>query len=140
MRINTFDDFQANVNPAKKNLRKINVLETTIKHTVLGKFGAGRVLLKPASPGTGVIAGGPVRAVIESVGIPNVVTKCIGTKNPHNVVKATMEGLSRLESAKDVAKRRGISVNKLFSIEDKDHGKEAQSNASEESDRKSSEA
>ena len=78
------------IEAAKKNLRKVNVLATTIQHTVLGKFGSGLVLLKPAPEGTGVIAGGPVRAVITAVGIPNVLTKSIGSHNPHNVVKATI--------------------------------------------------
>ncbi len=80
------------IEPAKKNLRKINVLETTILHPVLGRFGSGQVLLKPAPEGTGVIAGGPVRAVIQAAGIPNVLTKSIGSHNPHNVVKATIDG------------------------------------------------
>jgi small subunit ribosomal protein S5 len=78
------------IEAAKKNLRKINVLETTILHAVLGRFGSGLVLLKPAPAGTGVIAGGPVRAVIQAVGISNVLTKSIGSHNPHNVVKATI--------------------------------------------------
>src|SRR5256886_9631675 len=83
------------IEAAKKNLRKINVLETTILHAVLGRFGSGLVLLKPALAGTGVIAGGPVRAVIQAVGIPNVLTKSIGSHNPHNVVKATVVALDR---------------------------------------------
>jgi len=83
------------IESAKKNLRKVHVLQTTIQHPVLGIFGAGRVLLKPAPEGTGVIAGGPVRAVIEAVGIPNVLTKSIGSHNPHNVVKATIEALAQ---------------------------------------------
>src|SRR5437588_11086686 len=78
------------IEAAKKNLRKIHMLESTIPHQVLGKFGAGLVLLKPAPEGTGVIAGGPVRAVIQACGIPNVLTKSIGTHNPHNVVNATI--------------------------------------------------
>jgi len=101
------------IEAAKKNLRKINVLETTIKHPVLGRYGAGEVLLKPAPPGTGVIAGGPVRAVIESVGIPNVVSKCIGTKNPHNVVKATVDALEQLRDKEQVARLRGIDADRL---------------------------
>ena len=84
------------IEAAKKNLRKVNVLATTIQHTVLGKFGSGMVLLKPAPEGTGVIAGGPVRAVITAVGIPNVLTKSIGSHNPHNVVKATIDALEQL--------------------------------------------
>ena len=101
------------IEAAKKNLRKINVLETTIKHTVRGKFGRGLVLLKPAPEGTGVIAGGPVRAVIEAVGISNVLTKCIGTKNPHNVVKATMDALEQLRDRDAVAELRGVPVEQL---------------------------
>ena len=101
------------IEAAKKNLCKVNVLETTIKHKVVGRYGSGEVLLKPAPPGTGVIAGGPVRAVIESVGIPNVVTKCIGTKNPHNVVKATVDALRQLRDAEQVAQLRGIDVERL---------------------------
>lgn len=97
------------VEAAKKNLRRIHVLSTTIKHPVLGKFGSGLVLLKPAPEGTGVIAGGPVRAVIEAVGIPNVATKCIGTNNPHNVVRATVAALERLQDPEEVAAKRGLA-------------------------------
>src|SRR5262250_1253125 len=84
------------IEAAKKNLRKVHVLATTIQHPVLGTFGSGRVLLKPAPEGTGVIAGGPVRAVITAVGIPNVLTKSIGRRNPHNVVKAAIVALDSL--------------------------------------------
>lgn len=101
------------IEAAKKNLRRINVLETTIKHPVLGRFGSGQVLLKPAPAGTGVIAGGPVRAVIEAVGIPNVVTKCIGTNNPHNVVKATVNALEQLRDRNQVAQLRGLQAENL---------------------------
>ena len=101
------------IEAAKKNLRKINVLETTILHTVLGRFGSGLVLLKPAPPGTGVIAGGPVRAVIQAVGIPNVLTKSIGSHNPHNVVKATIVALEQLRDKTAVAEMRGLTVDKL---------------------------
>ena len=96
------------IEAAKKNLRKINVLGTTIPHVVLGRFGAGHVLLKPAPQGTGVIAGGPVRAVIEAVGIQNVLTKSLGTHNPHNVVKATIAALELLRDKNEVAEMRGI--------------------------------
>ena len=98
---------------AKKNLHKVNVLATTIQHTVLGKFGSGLVLLKPAPEGTGVIAGGPVRAVITAVGIQNVLTKSIGSHNPHNVVKATIAALEQLRDKKEVAEMRGLDTGKV---------------------------
>jgi small subunit ribosomal protein S5 len=101
------------IEAAKKNLRKINVLETTILHAVLGRFGSGQVLLKPAPAGTGVIAGGPVRAVIQAVGIPNVLTKSIGSHNPHNVVKATINALEQLRDKAQVAEMRGLSLDKV---------------------------
>jgi small subunit ribosomal protein S5 len=101
------------IESAKKNLRRINVLETTISHIVLGRFGAGQVLLKPAPAGTGVIAGGPVRAVIQSVGIPNVLTKSIGSHNPHNVVKATIDALEQLRDRSAMADMRGLAVDKV---------------------------
>jgi small subunit ribosomal protein S5 len=101
------------IEAAKKNLRKVNVLATTIAHPVLGRFGSGQVLLKPAREGTGVIAGGPVRAVIEAVGIPNVLTKSIGSHNPHNVVKATIVALEQLRDKNAVADLRGIAVEKV---------------------------
>jgi small subunit ribosomal protein S5 len=101
------------IEAAKKNLRKVHVLETTIRHQVLGRFGSGLVLLKPAPEGTGVIAGGPVRAVIQAVGIPNVLTKSIGSHNPHNVVKATINALEQLRDKAAVADMRGITQDKL---------------------------
>jgi small subunit ribosomal protein S5 len=101
------------IEAAKKNLRKVHVLETTIAHQVLGKYGSGLVLLKPAPEGTGVIAGGPVRAVISAAGIPNVLTKSIGTHNPHNVVKATIRALEELRDRTAVAEMRGLPVEKL---------------------------
>lgn len=101
------------IEAAKKNLRRVNLLESTIPHQVLGKFGAGMVLLKPAPAGTGVIAGGPVRAVIQACGIPNVLTKSIGTHNPHNVVKATINALEQLRDKASVAELRGITVEKM---------------------------
>jgi len=101
------------IEAAKKNLRKVNVLETTILHPVLGRFGSGMVLLKPAPAGTGVIAGGPVRAVIQAVGIPNVLTKSIGSHNPHNVVKATINALEQLRDRQQVADLRGLGQEKL---------------------------
>src|SRR5450432_2339978 len=101
------------IEAAKKNLRKIHLLETTIPHQVLGKFGAGLVLLKPAPAGTGVIAGGPVRAVIQAVGIPNVLTKSIGSHNAHNVVKATINALEQLRDKAQVAEMRGLAPEKV---------------------------
>ena len=92
---------------AKKSLVKIPIKKTTIPHQVIGHYGAGRVLLKPASQGTGVIAGGPIRAVMEALGVSDILTKCIGTKNPNNVLKATFEGLQNIRSVEDVARVRG---------------------------------
>ena len=101
------------IEAAKKSLRKVNVLETTIPHQVLGEFASSQVLLKPAPEGTGVIAGGAVRAVISACGIPNVQTKSIGRRNPHNVVKATIVALEALRDKAAVADLRGIAVEKL---------------------------
>lgn len=98
------------VEQAKKSLIRVPIQDgQTIPYDVIGKFGAGRVLLKPASEGTGVIAGGAVRPVLESVGVGNVLTKCLGTNNPHNVVKATMNALKMLKSPEEIKARRGIS-------------------------------
>jgi len=99
---------------AKKSLIRIPVLHDTIPHTVIGKYGAGKVLLKPASPGTGIIAGGAVRAVMEAAGIRNILTKSLGSANPHNVVKATMEGLLQLRDGLMVAKERGKKLQEIF--------------------------
>ena len=97
------------IEAAKKNLRRVHLLENTIPHQVLGKFGAGLVMLKPAQDGTGVIAGGPVRAVVQACGIPNVLTKSIGSHNPHNVVKATINALEQLRDKNVVRERRGLA-------------------------------
>ncbi len=101
------------IEAAKKNLRKVHLVDTTVPHQVLGRFGAGLVLLKPAPAGTGVIAGGPVRAVIQAAGIPNVLTKSIGTHNAHNVVKATIAALEQLRDKNVIAEMRGLTVDKL---------------------------
>ncbi len=101
------------IEAAKKNLRQINTLPTTILHQVQGRFGAGSVMLKPAPEGTGVIAGGPVRAVIESVGIPNILTKNLGSRNPHNAVKATVNALEQLREKATIAEMRGLAIDKL---------------------------
>jgi len=101
------------IEAAKKNLRRINVKGGTIAHVVVGRYGGGQVLLKPAPEGTGVIAGGPVRAVIEAVGIANVATKSIGSANPHNVVKATVAALEMLRDKHTVADIRGLAVENL---------------------------
>lgn len=98
---------------ARKNLFRVSLVDGTIPHTIVGHHGAGKVLLRPASPGTGVIAGGPVRAVLESVGVKDILSKCIGTNNKLNVVNATIEALQSLEDAKAVGQRRGKSVEEL---------------------------
>jgi small subunit ribosomal protein S5 len=101
------------VEKAKKSMSRISLTEGTIPFQVIGKYGAGRVLLIPASEGTGVIAGGAVRAVLEAVGVQNILTKCLGSHNPHNIVKATIKGLQQLQSREEVAARRGIRVEEL---------------------------
>ena len=101
------------IEAAKKNLVRVNLTATTIPHQVLGSFGSGRVLLKPAPEGTGVIAGGAVRAVMTSVGVQNVLTKSIGTTNPHNVIKATFDALKQLKTREGVAAMRGKTAQEL---------------------------
>lgn len=102
------------VEDAKKNLVRIPILEGTLPHEQKGKFGGAKVFIKPASPGTGVIAGGAVRAVLESVGVQDVLSKSQGSSNPHNAVKATFDALLQLRSAAAIAKQRGISLEKVF--------------------------
>ena len=102
------------IDDAKKNLIKVPILRGTLPHEQYGKFGGARVFLKPAAPGTGVIAGGAMRAVLESVGVKNVLAKSKGSSNPHNVVKATIDALIKLKDAYTVAQLRGISVEKVF--------------------------
>jgi small subunit ribosomal protein S5 len=101
------------IESAKKNLIRVNLTQTSIPHLSLGRYGAGKVLLKPAPEGTGVIAGGAVRAVMTSAGIQNVLTKSIGTTNPHNVIKATFDALKKLKNREDVAALRGKTVQEL---------------------------
>jgi small subunit ribosomal protein S5 len=101
------------IESAKKNLFRINLTETTIPHQVLGRYGSGQVLLKPAPEGTGVIAGGAVRAVMTSAGVQNILTKSLGSANPHNVIKATFDALVQLRDKADVAAARGKSVEEL---------------------------
>ncbi len=108
------DAISKGVDDAKKNVVKVLITKGTIAHEVLGKFGAGKVLLKPASPGTGLIAGGGVRAVLESAGVKDILTKQMGSSNPHNVVKATMQALQSLADARTVADRRGSTLQELF--------------------------
>jgi len=108
------DAITKGIDDAKKNLVKVPVKNGTLPHDVVGKFGGGFVLMKPASAGTGVIAGGAMRAVLESAGIKDVLAKSKGSSNPHNVVKATFDGLSKLRDPFSVAQARGVSLTKVF--------------------------
>lgn len=110
------DAISKGVDDAKKSVVKVRLLRGTIPHEVVGKFGAGKVLLKPASPGTGLIAGGGVRAVLEMAGVKDVLTKQMGSSNPHNVVKATMQALLNLSDAAALANKRGVSVREFFEL------------------------
>lgn len=108
------DAISKGIDDAKKNVYKIPIVKGTIPHTITGKYGAGKVLLKPASPGTGLIAGGGVRAVLESAGIQDILTKSLGSSNPHNQVKATLQGLMNLIDAGIMSQKREISVTDVF--------------------------
>ena len=120
------DSIRKGSEAAKKSMVAIPLLGATIPHQIVGRSGAGRVLLKPASPGTGVIAGGPVRGVVEPAGIKDILTKCLGSPNPHNVVKATMDGLTRLRRAADVAKIRGMTVPEVLGFTESEQSGETE--------------
>ncbi|MBL0100780.1 MAG: 30S ribosomal protein S5 [Saprospiraceae bacterium] len=108
------ESIQKAVQDAKKNMIKVSLHKGTVPHEQKGKYGAGKVLVKPAADGTGVIAGGAMRAVLEMAGVHNVLAKSQGSSNPHNVVKATIDALSKMRNAKEVAKHRGIELNKVY--------------------------
>ena len=115
------DAIRKGTEAARRNMVDISRYQNrTVAYKVIGRWGAGKVLLKPASPGTGVIAGGPVRAVLEAAGISDILTKSLGTNNPHNMVRATIEGLTRIKTSTQVAKRRGISVRKMYGLENEE--------------------
>jgi small subunit ribosomal protein S5 len=109
------DAITKGIDDAKKNLVSVSVIKGTIAHEIIGKYGAGKVLLKPASPGTGLIAGGGVRAVLESAGVQDILTKSLGSSNPHNQVKAALNGLLNQIDARKMSGKRGITINELFS-------------------------
>lgn len=110
------DAISKGVDDAKKSLLKVSVYKGTIPHKVIGKYGAGKVLIKPASPGTGLIAGGGVRAVLEAAGVQDVLTKSLGSSNPHNQVKATLNALLSLVDARRMATKRKMEVKELFTV------------------------
>lgn len=99
---------------AKKNIVEVPIVNGTVPHEIVAKFGASKVLIKPAAPGTGIIAGGPVRAVLELAGVQNVLTKCFGSTNPHNTVKATLKALTSMIDAREMARKRGMTLKELF--------------------------
>lgn len=105
------------IDDAKKNMFEVPLVNGTLPHEVIGEFGAGRVLLKPAAPGTGIIAGGPVRAILELAGVTDVLSKSLGSDNALNIVKAAAEGLRSLQSAQEVASRRGLTVEEIYGRE-----------------------
>lgn len=109
------DAISKGIDDAKKNVYRISLHKGTIPHKIIGKYGAGNVLLKPASPGTGLIAGGGVRAVLEMAGVQDILTKSLGSSNPHNQVKATLQGLLNLIDARTMANKRDIEISQLFS-------------------------
>lgn len=108
------DAISKGIDDAKKNLVKVSLRKSTISHEIIGKFGAGKVLLKPATPGTGLIAGGGVRAVLEAAGVQDVLTKSLGSSNPHNQVKATLDGLVKQIDARRMSTKRGITIQDVF--------------------------